>query len=154
MPLTIYIPGQPVGSRPASVNRPSFKIEKLEVSATDKDFVLACSSMDDAEVFIDIDPMMNTYEDYFYGLTADSHTAFSIVAKESDPFEGRMGRRGGEATTVKIKCEPNGASGVLVAHLCFILENEPDFSKFYKIICKLDGAEEDDDATRDPSASA
>ena len=51
----------------------------------------------------------------------------------SVPF--RSWEEGGEPTVVKIKCEPNGASGTFDAHLCFILENEPGFSKFYKISC-------------------
>ena len=114
---------------------PEWNLDKMEMSATDKDFEIACNSMDDAEIVIDVPPMMNTFEDYFFGLTADSHSSFSISTDESSPLEGRMQRRGGEPTVVKIKCEPNGASGTFEAHLCFILENEPGFSKFYKISC-------------------
>ena len=39
-----------------------FKIDKMEVSQTNKDFDLECSSMDYAEVTIDVDPSMNTFE--------------------------------------------------------------------------------------------
>lgn len=115
---------------------PKFNIDKMDMSSTDADFELSCSSMGDAEVVIEIDPMMNTYEDYFYGLTKDSHPSFKIAAEESSPIEGRMQRRGSSPEVVKLKCVPNGASGDFVAFLCFILENEPDFSKFYKITCK------------------
>lgn len=115
---------------------PKFNIDKMDMSSTDADFELSCSSMGDAEVIIEIDPMMNTYEDYFYGLTKDSHPSFKIAAEESSPIEGRMQRRGSSPEVVKLKCVPNGASGDFAAFLCFILENEPDFSKFYKITCK------------------
>jgi len=117
------------------LKEPEWNVAKMEVSATDEDFELSCNSMSDTEVVITIDPMMNTYEDYFYGLTADSHPSFKVVSEESSPIEGRMQRRGGDAEEVKIKCDPNGQSGEFVAYLCFILENEPDFSKFYKITC-------------------
>ena len=30
----------------------------------------------------------------------------------------------------------DGRSGEFVAHLCFILDEEPSYSKFYKITCK------------------
>ena len=115
---------------------PKFNIDKMDMSSTDADFELSCSSMGDAEVIIEIDPMMNTYEDYFYGLTKDSHPSFKIATEESSPIEGRMQRRGSSPEVVKLKCVPNGASGDFAAFLCFILENEPDFSKFYKITCK------------------
>ena len=114
----------------------SFKISKMDVSQTDEDFVMECSSMNDTEMFVDVEPAMNTYEDYFFGLTSDSHPTITISQDESSPIEGRMDRRGGAATSVKLKFEPNGASGEFEAYLCFVLENEPDFSKFYKITGK------------------
>ena len=79
---------------------------------------------------------MNTIEAYFYGLTADSHQAFSISHEESSPIEGRMQRRGGEPEVVKIKCDPNGQTGELQAYLCFILDEEPMYSKYYGITVK------------------
>ena len=112
-----------------------WNVEKMAVSATDVDYEIECSSMDFNEVIVEVAPSMNTFEDYFYGLTADSHQSFTIVAGESSPIEGRMQRRGGEPEVIKIKCEPNGQSGTFVAHLCFILENEPMYSKFYSITC-------------------
>jgi hypothetical protein len=117
------------------LKEPEWNVEKMEVSATDQDFELQCSSMDSTEVVISIPPTMNTFEDYFYGLTADSDQRFSIVAAESSPIEGRMQRRGGEPEVVKIKFDPSGTSGEFEAHLCFILENEPMYSKFYSIKC-------------------
>ena len=46
-----------------------------------------------------------------------------------------MERRGGAPTSIKIKCEPSGATGELVAHLCFLLPEEKTFSKYFKITC-------------------
>ena len=57
---------------------PEWNVAKMAVSATDEDFEISCSSMDDAELTIDVDPMMNTFEDYFFGLTADSHPACAL----------------------------------------------------------------------------
>ena len=87
-------------------------------------------------------------QDYFFGLTADSDSRFKIDMSQSSPFEGRTARKGGEPTEIMIKCDPQGADGVYVAHLCFILPEEPTFSKFYKITCTAG------DATRDPAPGA
>ena len=89
------------------------------------------------------------------GLTADSHASFSIDTDRSSPMEGTMGRRGNEPLTVFVKCDTNGQVGSsssstassafpistskydqvgeYVAHLCCILPEESDFSKFYKV---------------------
>lgn len=98
---------------------------------TDLDYDIACASTTDTELDIAVRPMMNTYEKFVCGLTADSHPSFKMTSE----FEGTMSRRGGEPTVVSIKCEPNGASGELVAYLCFILVEEKAFSTYYKITC-------------------
>ena len=113
-----------------------WNVEKMAVSATDADFEATISSQLDTEFIIEIPPPMNTIEAYFYGLTADSHQAFSISHEESSPIEGRMQRRGGEPEVVKIKCDPNGQTGELQAYLCFILDEEPMYSKYYGITVK------------------
>ena len=95
-----------------------------------------------------VEPEMNTYQDYFFGLTADSDTRFKIDMSQSSPFEGRTARKGGEPTEIMLKCDPQGTDGIYVAHLCFILPEEPTFSKFYKITCTAG------EATRDPAAGA
>ena len=97
---------------------------------TDLDYELTCSSMSDTEVTIDVLPMMNTYEDFFCGLTADSHPSFKLVG---GAFEGQMDRRGGAPVTFTVKCDPQGQSGEFVAHVAFILPEEKPFSKFFKI---------------------
>ena len=74
-------------------------------------------------------------QDYFYGLTEESDPKFTIEHDRSDPIEGRMQRRGGEPTSITLKCDPNGAAGTYEAFLCFILPEEKDFSTFYKITC-------------------
>lgn len=113
-----------------------WNVAKMAVSATDEDFELTCSAMGDTELTINVEPMMNTYEEYFYGFTADSDPMFRLSADESDPIEGKMQRRGGEATKIKVKCDPNGAAGEFVAHLGFILPEEKTFSKWYKLTLK------------------
>ena len=89
---------------------------------------------------------MNTYQDYFFGLTADSDTRFKIDMSQSSPFEGRTARKGGEPTEIMLKCDPQGSDGIYVAHLCFILPEEPTFSKFYKITCTAGEATRDSEA--------
>ena len=74
-------------------------------------------------------------QDYFYGLTEDSDSKFTIEHERSDPIEGRMQRRGGEPTSITLKFDSNGAAGTFEAFLCFILPEEKDFSTFYKITC-------------------
>ncbi len=118
------------------LKEPEWNVNKMAVSATDEDFVLECSSMGDSEVVIEVEPFMNTIEEYCFGFTADSDPKFSIVHEESSPIEGRMQRRGGEPEVVKVKFDPNGASGEFVAHLCFILPEENMYSKFYSITAK------------------
>ena len=114
----------------------SFKVSKLEMSQTDEDFVIECACMDDAEMYIDIEPMFNQYVDYFYGLTADSDPRITIDHDQSSDFEGRMERKGGASTAIKLNFTPNGASGEFDAYLCFMLPEENGMDKFYKITGK------------------
>ena len=115
------------------LKEPEWNVNKMAVSATDEDYVIECSAMGDAELIIEVEPSMNTYEEYFYGLTADSASQLSISAEESSPLEGKMDRRGGQPQVIKVKFEPNAVSGEFVAHLCFILPEEPMYSKFFEI---------------------
>lgn len=112
---------------------PSWKVSMMAVSDVDEVIELQCAAMDYTETAIDIEPMMNTYQDYFFGLTADSHASFTIDYDRSSPIEGTMGRRGGEPLTIIVKCDTNGQVGEFVAHVGCILPDEPDFNKFYKI---------------------
>ena len=43
-----------------------------------------------------------------------------------------MERRNGDPTQVTIRVDPQGASGDLTAHVCFILPEEKMFSSYYK----------------------
>lgn len=115
------------------LKEPEFNVNKMAVSATDEDYVIECSAMGDAELIIEVEPSMNTYEEYFYGLTADSASQISVSAEESSPIEGKMDRRGGKPNVIKLKFEPNAVSGEFIAHLCFILPEEPMYSKYYEI---------------------
>jgi len=113
----------------------SWKVTKMAMSNTDEDFEIQCAAMDYATICVLVEPDMNTYQDYFFGLTADSDSRFKIDMSQSSPFEGRTARKGGEPTEIMIKCDPQGTDGIYTAHLCFILPEEPTFSKFYKITC-------------------
>ena len=66
---------------------------------TDLDFDITCQSMMDTTCDFNIMPTMNTFEDFFLGLTSDSHPAFKLTSA----FEGRMDRRGGAPLEVSIK---------------------------------------------------
>ena len=78
---------------------PSWKVSKMEVSATDAEFEMFTASTDDKELVIEVDPVCMTFEDYYCGFTADSHPAFSIVG----PSKGKMERRNGAPTAVTVK---------------------------------------------------
>jgi len=110
---------------------PEWRIDKMEVSATHADFEITCDSTGDADLVIEVKPVCMTFENYFCGFTPDSHPAFKLVGETA----GTMERRNGAPTPVQIMCDPCGASGELVAHLCFILPDEKDFSTYYKITC-------------------
>jgi len=111
---------------------PEFRIDKMEVSATHADYEFTCASTEQGTYTVEVKPVCMTFEDYYCGFTADSHPSFSITGGA----KGSMERRNGEPTQVQITCNPQGESGELVAHLCFILPDERDFSTFYTITCK------------------
>ena len=115
------------------LKEPEWNVKKLAISATDEDFELTCSSMGDAVCEIVVEPMMNTFEDYICGFTADSAPQIKMLQDESSPIEGRLDRRGGEPLVFKIQFEPNAVSGEFVAHLCFILPEEKAQSKYFEI---------------------
>jgi len=134
----------------------SFKIEKMEMSQTDEDFVMevALEKEAEAEMFIDIEPMFLTKEAYFYGFVEGSAAQISIDYGMSSEIEGEMNAKDhnakvGSATLgsldagankrrimIKLKFNPAYQEGEFVAHLGFIFPNEKAFSKFYKITGK------------------
>jgi hypothetical protein len=114
---------------------PEWNVAKMAVSSTDEDFSIECSAMDTSEITIAVEPMFNTYEKYFFGLSADSSPNFKIVQETSSAIEGTMDRRGGAPCEVTVKFDSNGSQGEFIANLCFILEEEKGFSKFYEIKC-------------------
>merc|ERR1719487_523481 len=105
----------------------SFKVEKLEVSQTNKDYEMFCDSTGEKELVVEVPPVCMTFEQFVTGFTKDSHPAFSCT-----PESGKTERRNGPPTEVTVKVNPKGASGELVGYLCFILPDERDFSSFYK----------------------
>jgi len=132
----------------------SFKISKMEMSQTDEDFEMECAEHEEAEMFIDIEPMFLTKEEYFYGFTADSDAKFTIEHGMSSEIEGEMNAKDHAAAPraatlgsldraestrrimIKIKFKPGFVVGEFEAHMCFIFPNEKNFSKFYKITGK------------------
>ena len=133
----------------------SFSITKMAMSQTDEDFEIECdlSEAQEAEMFIDIEPMFLTKEEYFYGFTSDSDPKISIDHSMSSDPEGEMNAKDHAKQTfardgdmkrqektrrimIKLKFNPAYEAGEFVAHLCFIFPNEPNFSKFYKITGK------------------
>ncbi|KAG8465348.1 hypothetical protein KFE25_002655 [Diacronema lutheri] len=67
----------------------------------------------------DIEPVCMTFEDFYAGFTADSDPAFSV-----SPAFGRMDRKGGEVTTLKVTCKPSGAARSIQATLCVVLPDD------------------------------
>jgi len=132
----------------------SFKVEKMEMSQTDEDFVMECAEHETAELFIDIEPMFLTPTDYYYGFTADSDAKISIDFSLSSEIEGVMpakthkGKASQELTkedmkqriAIKLEFKPNFTVGEFDAYLCFMFPNEKSFSKFYKITAKSTSA--------------
>merc|ERR1712147_316894 len=70
------------------------------MSQTDEDHVLEVDFSKDemeASMYIDIEPMFLTKEEYFYGFTADSHEKISIDYIGSSPIEGEMNAKDHDA---------------------------------------------------------
>lgn len=109
---------------------PSWKVDRMAVSATNDEFEISTASTESASFTIPVKPVCMTFEDFYCGFTADSHPGFSCT-----PTKGKMERRNGPPTSVTVTCKPNGASGELVGYLCFILPEEKDFSSYFKITC-------------------
>lgn len=133
----------------------SFKVEKMEMSQTDEDFVIECAPGEEVEMVIDVEPMFLMKTEYFYGFTAGSDAKISINREASSDLEGDMPakghkEKGGDEEDVKItvKFSPGGATGEFEAYLGLIFPTEKMFSRFYKITGKSGG---DGEATRDPA---
>eukprot|EP00322_Chrysochromulina_rotalis_P012281 CAMPEP_0115859078 /NCGR_PEP_ID=MMETSP0287-20121206/16428_1 /TAXON_ID=412157 /ORGANISM="Chrysochromulina rotalis, Strain UIO044" /LENGTH=253 /DNA_ID=CAMNT_0003313363 /DNA_START=32 /DNA_END=793 /DNA_ORIENTATION=+ len=109
---------------------PSWNVNKMEVSATDYDLEMFCSSTEEGKLKVEVNPVCMTFEDYYCGFTPDSHPSFSVT-----PDKGTLERRNGPPTELTVTCNPKGAAGELVGYLCVILPDEKDFSTYYKITC-------------------
>lgn len=80
------------------------------------------------EVDVDVKPVCMTFEDFYAAFSPDSNAAFSVT-----PATGRMDRRNGELTNLKLVIQPRGQSGVLEGNL--VINLPEDNSKIcYKII--------------------
>jgi len=109
---------------------PSFKVSKMEVSATDEDLEMFTDSTTPKDLKVSVKPVCMTFEEFYCGFTKDSHKAFRCT-----PSAGKTERRNGPPTEITVTCDPKGASGELVGYLCFILPEEKDFSTYFKITC-------------------
>jgi len=81
-------------------------------------------------MIVEVAPVCMTFEDFFVGFSADSHPSFSV-----SPVTGRMDRRGGEPSELKLRCDPAGQAGTFVGNL--VINLPEDNSKIcYKITAK------------------
>mmetsp|Transcript_8300 Transcript_8300/g.12071 ORF Transcript_8300/g.12071 Transcript_8300/m.12071 type:complete len:223 (+) Transcript_8300:126-794(+) len=61
---------------------------------------------------ISVKPVCMSFEDFYAAFSTDSHKCFSV-----SPQCGRMDRRGGEPTVLKVKVDPRGQAGNFVGDL-------------------------------------
>ena len=123
----------------------SFKVAKLAMSQTDKDFEIECSlaTAQEGSVTIDVEPMFLSPEEYFFGLTPDSDPKLSIDWSMSSEAEGEalvkgsaLAKIAAQPITVTLNYDPEYTVGEAEAYLCVILPNKEHESKFYKITAK------------------
>ena len=102
-------------------------MEFIPSSVPDGEVAMQVASSGAETVPVQVKPVCMTFEDYFAAFSPDSHPSFSV-----GPATGRMDRRGGEVTTLYVKCEPQGASGTLTGNL--VINLPEDNSKIcYKV---------------------
>lgn len=95
-------------------------MEFIPSSVPDGEYSMnVAASSSGGEMEISVNPVCMTFEDYFAAFSANSHPSFSV-----SPQAGRMDRRGGEPTLLKVKCEPNGQSGSLEGDLVINLPED------------------------------
>lgn len=68
---------------------------------------------------VEIKPFCMSYEDFYVNFTPDSHQSLSV-----SPPAGRMDRRGGESTYIKITCDPKGQAGTFTGDCVFLLPED------------------------------
>ena len=80
---------------------------------------------------IQVKPVCMTFEDYYAAFAPGSHPSLSVA-----PATGRMDRRGGEATSLTIFCNPNGQAGTFTGDL--VINLPEDNSKIcYKVTANV-----------------
>jgi hypothetical protein len=72
-----------------------------------------------AEFQIAVKSPCMTFEDYYAAFAPGSHPSLSVT-----PSAGRMDRRNGEPTIMKVVCQPNGQSGQLTGDLVINLPDD------------------------------
>ncbi|GAX24519.1 hypothetical protein FisN_18Lh073 [Fistulifera solaris] len=73
---------------------------------------------------LSVNPVCMGFEDYYAAFSPGSHPSFSV-----SPAVGRMDRRGGAPTVLKILCAPQGQTGLLEGNLVINLPD--DGTKIY-----------------------
>jgi len=82
-------------------------MEFVPSSVPDGEYSMSvAASSSGSEMEIAVAPVCMTFEDFFCAFAPGSHPSFSVT-----PATGRMDRRGGEPTYLKVKCDPGGQSG-------------------------------------------
>jgi len=120
----IYVPE-------AEASRAGEMVFELKPSGQiDQTFEITCDSIKGTDLVISVRPVCMTFEEFYCGFTADTPTCFSC-----NPTEGKMEKRNGPPTDIKVTVKPAGRSGELIGYLCFILPEEKAFSTYYKIVC-------------------
>jgi len=80
---------------------------------------------------LSVKPVCMGFEDYYAGFAPGSHPSLTV-----GPVAGRMDRRGGEPTELKITCEPKGQAGLFEGNL--VINLPEDNSKIcYKIVANV-----------------
>eukprot|EP00579_Thalassiosira_antarctica_P001631 CAMPEP_0201867770 /NCGR_PEP_ID=MMETSP0902-20130614/1895_1 /ASSEMBLY_ACC=CAM_ASM_000551 /TAXON_ID=420261 /ORGANISM="Thalassiosira antarctica, Strain CCMP982" /LENGTH=228 /DNA_ID=CAMNT_0048392991 /DNA_START=50 /DNA_END=736 /DNA_ORIENTATION=+ len=103
-------------------------MEFVMSSVPDGDIAMdVAASSKGAELLLSVKPVCMGFEDYYAAFTTDSHLSFTV-----NPCAGRMDRRGGEATELEVRCNPQGRAGTFVGNL--VINLPEDNSKIcYKI---------------------
>lgn len=119
------------GNRRVEFVRPVERWPGDPAAAIAADFDLGRVSKIGTGFEFEVEPACMTFEDYYAGFTADSSPAFVV-----EPAFGRMDRKGGAPTVLKVYCKPNGAVGPMAATLCVIL---PDDGEQWTFCFKAEG---------------
>ena len=103
-------------------------MEFIPSSVPDGEFTIqVAGSSGGGWLHLSVAPVCMGFEDFYAAFSPDSHPSLSVT-----PVAGRMDRRGGEPTELKVLCEPKGQAGTFEGTL--VINLPEDNSKIcYKI---------------------